>query len=67
VEGEGGGRGARGEYRFSPLVKLKQKEENYAVFYFAGKRIFFICIYEVITWEKEKSAPDLTTSVCGLV
>ena len=39
MEGEGGGRGAKGEYRFSPLVKLK-KEENYAVFYFAGKRIF---------------------------
>ena len=44
----------RGEYRFSSLVKLKKKEKNSAVFYFAGKRDFFIYIYEVITWEKKK-------------
>jgi hypothetical protein len=41
----------RGVYRFSSLVKQKIKGENYAVFCFAGKRIFFY-IYDVITWEK---------------
>ena len=35
----------------SLLMKQKKKEKNYAVFYFAGKRIFFY-IYDVITWEK---------------
>ena len=48
----------RGEYRFSSLVKLKKKEKNSAVFYFAGKRDFFIYIYEVITWEKKKSSTN---------
>jgi hypothetical protein len=39
----GGERGQGGEYRLSSLVKLKKKEKNYAVFYFAGKRkIFFL-------------------------
>jgi hypothetical protein len=33
---------ARGEYRFSSLVKPKKKEKNYAVFYFTGERNFFI-------------------------
>jgi hypothetical protein len=34
--------------------EVKKKEENYAVFYFAGKRFFFY-IYEVFTSpEKEK-------------
>jgi hypothetical protein len=33
---------ARGEHRFSSLVKQKKKEKNYAVFYFTGKRIFFV-------------------------
>ena len=32
----------RGEYRFSSLVKLKKKEKIYALFYFAGKRIFVL-------------------------
>ena len=48
----------RGEYRFSSLVKLKKKEKNSAVFYFAGKRDFFIYIYEVITWGKKKSSTN---------
>ena len=30
-----------GGYRFSPLVKQKQKEKNYAVLYFTGKRKYF--------------------------
>jgi hypothetical protein len=50
---------ARGEYRYSSLVKLK-KGENYAVFYFAGKRFCFY-IYEVFTSPKKKNAPDYTT------
>ena len=51
----------RGEYRFSSLVKSKKKEKIYAVFYFAGK-IFFFCIYDVITWG-EKKALLITTKV----
>ena len=49
-----GGRRVRatGEYRFSFLVKLKKKRKNYAVFYFAGKRLY-IYIYEVDTWGKK--------------
>jgi hypothetical protein len=51
--GQMGGRRerARGEYRFSSIVKQKKKEKIYAVFYFTGKRFFFY-IYDVITWEK---------------
>jgi hypothetical protein len=41
----------RGEYRFSSLMKLKKRGENYALFYFAEKRFFFD-IYDVITWGK---------------
>jgi hypothetical protein len=41
----GGGIDIRGEYRFSSLVKQKKKENNYAVFYFTGKRkLFFLCL-----------------------
>jgi len=50
---------ARGEYRFSSLMKLTKLEENYAFFYFAGKRIFFN-IYDVIVKQK-KNAPLFTT------
>ena len=32
----------RGEYRLALLYSLKQKEKNYAVFYFAGKRKIFV-------------------------
>jgi GTPase SAR1 family protein len=32
----------RGVYRFSSIVKQKIKGENYAVFCFAEKRIFFL-------------------------
>jgi hypothetical protein len=31
----------RGVYGFSSLVKQNKKAKNYAVFCFAGKRIFF--------------------------
>jgi len=34
--------------------EVKKRGENYAVFYFAGKRIFFFYIYEVFTWENLK-------------
>jgi len=30
----------RGGYRFSSLMKQKTREKNYALFYFAGERIF---------------------------
>jgi hypothetical protein len=33
---------ARGGCGFSSLMKLKRKGKNYAVFYFTGKRFFFI-------------------------
>jgi hypothetical protein len=42
----------RGMYRFNSLMKQNKKGENCAVFCFAGKRNFFIYIYDVITWEK---------------
>jgi len=32
----------RGVYRFSSLVKQNKKAKIYAVFCFAGKRIFFL-------------------------
>jgi hypothetical protein len=41
----------RGVYGFSSLMKQKIKAKNYAVFCFAGKRFFYIYIYDVITWE----------------
>jgi hypothetical protein len=41
----------RGVYRFSSLMKQNKKAKNYAVFCFAGKRIFFFYIFDVITWE----------------
>jgi len=40
-------------------MKLTKLEENYAFFYFAGKRIFFN-IYDVIVKQK-KNAPLFTT------
>jgi hypothetical protein len=45
---------ARGEHSFMTLLKFKKRGKNYAVFYFAGKRIFYIniIIYEVFTLEK---------------
>jgi len=49
----------RGEYRFSPLVKFKKKEKNYAVFYFAGKRKYFVYIYDVITSPKKGKRPTI--------
>jgi hypothetical protein len=45
----------RGVYGFSSLMKQKKKAKNYAVFCFAGKRIF-LYIYDVITWEKIKKS-----------
>jgi len=36
---------------FSSLMKQKIKGKNCAVFYFAGKRIFFFYNHDVITWE----------------
>ena len=33
------------------LMKLKKNGKNYAVFYFAGKRFFFVYIYEVFPWK----------------
>jgi hypothetical protein len=32
------------------LMHLKKGGGNYAAFYFAGKRVSFIYIYEVFTW-----------------
>jgi hypothetical protein len=50
---------ARGEYRFMKLMKLKKGGGNYAFFYFAGNRSFFIYIYEVFTSpEKEKRSTN---------
>jgi hypothetical protein len=40
------------------LMKLK-KRKNYAVFNFAGKRIFYIYIYKVFTWENFKKRPTI--------
>jgi hypothetical protein len=40
----GGRMDIRGVYRFSSLMEKKIKGENYAVFYFTGKR-FFIYIF----------------------
>jgi len=37
-------------------MKQNIKGKKCAVFCFAGKRIFFLFIYEVITWEKRKKA-----------
>jgi len=37
-------------------MKQKKKGKNCAVFCFAGKRKYFLFIYEVITWEKEKKS-----------
>ena len=45
----------RGVYRFSSLVKQNKKAKFYAVFCFAGKRIFFFNIYDVITWGEKKA------------
>jgi hypothetical protein len=42
----------RGEYRVSSLVKQKKKEKNYAVFYFTGRRFFFI--YDGLHEKKKK-------------
>ena len=62
AEGEGGGmgfefvRGGEGEYGLSSLMKQNKKGKNRAVFCFDGKRIFFLHIYEVITWEKRKKS-----------
>ncbi len=62
AEGEG-----RGEHRFMKLMKLKIKGENYAVFYFTGKRIFFY-IYDVITWGKNlKSSAYHYSGLCVYV
>ena len=44
----GGRMDIRGVYRFSSLVKQNKKAKFYAVFCFAGKRIFFFNIYDVI-------------------
>jgi hypothetical protein len=49
----GGRMGIRGEYRFNSLVKLKNNEKNYALFYFAGRE-FFLYIYDVIVKQKIK-------------
>jgi hypothetical protein len=49
----------RGVYGFSSLVKQNKKGKNCAVFCFAGKRIFFSNICDVITSpEKEKSSAN---------
>jgi hypothetical protein len=58
VDGWMGGRRekVRGVYGFSSLMKQKKKAKNYAVFCFAGKRNFFLNIYDVITWEKIKKS-----------
>jgi hypothetical protein len=37
-----GGRGQEGGVRVYESYEVKNKRQNYAVFYFAGKRIFFI-------------------------
>jgi hypothetical protein len=44
------------------LMKSKKGGENYAVFYFAGKR-FFIYIYEVFTWGKQTKPLVYTTGM----
>ena len=55
----GGRMDIRGVYRFSSLVKQNKKAKIYAVFCFAGKRIFFFNICDVITSpEKEKSSAN---------
>ena len=48
----------KGEYRYSSLVKLKKRGENYAVFYFAAKRFCFY-IYEVFTSPEKEKRPRL--------
>ena len=49
----------RGVYGFISLVKQNKKGKNYAVKCFAGKRIFFFNICDVITSpEKEKSSAN---------
>jgi hypothetical protein len=52
---EGGEVRTRGGYKFVKLMKLKKKEKNYAVFYFAGKRFFFILMMSLLHWEKKKA------------
>ena len=44
----------RGEYGFSSL--LKQNKKAKICFVIAGKRKFYLFIYEVITWEKRKKS-----------
>jgi hypothetical protein len=56
-------REGKGGYRFMKLVKYKIKEKNYAVFYFAGKRIFFY-VCDVITWEKQKKSSAILLLLC---
>ena len=49
---------ARGGCGFSSLVKQKIKGKNYAVFCFAGKRIFFYICDVITSLEKEKSSAN---------
>jgi hypothetical protein len=43
---------ARGEYRFSSLVKQKKKRKITLSFTSPEKEKYFFYIYDVITWEK---------------
>ena len=51
---------ARGEYRYSSLVKLKKRGENYAVFTSLEKDFVFIFMKSLLH-RKKKNAPDYTT------
>jgi hypothetical protein len=54
----GGRMDIRGVYRFSSLVKQNKKGKIYAVFCFAGKRIFFLIFVMITSPEKEKSSAN---------
>jgi hypothetical protein len=51
----GGGMGGRRD-GFSSLVKQTKQGKKCAVFCFAGKKKYYLFIYEVITWGKRKKA-----------
>ena len=53
----------RGEYRFSSLMKQKQKAKICCVIYIAGEKKLLILFYFVIVKQKFINGPDTTTGV----
>jgi hypothetical protein len=51
VGGGMGGEGKGGVWVFSSLMKQNKKAKVCFVIHIAGKRFFFIYIYDVITWD----------------